>query len=126
VRGGWRRRRLPDRVRTARPDARRSDASTYPAVAALKTLAADVRAILGSGTKIGYGADWSEYSNHQTGDAPGAVRFNLDPLWSDANIDFVGIDNYMPLADWRDGTSHLDYDANGRPPSTIPLISRRI
>ena len=91
----------------------RSDAGTYPAVAALKTLAADVRAILGSGTKIGYAADWSEYNNHQTGDAPGAVRFNLDPLWSDANIDFVGIDNYLPLADWRDGTSHLDYDANG-------------
>jgi hypothetical protein len=91
----------------------RSDASTYPAVAALKALAADVRAILGSGTKIGYAADWSEYNNHQTGDAPGALRFNLDPLWSDANIDFVGIDNYMPLADWRDGTSHLDYDAGG-------------
>jgi len=89
----------------------RSDASSYPAVAALKTLAADVRAILGSGTKIGYAADWSEYNNHQTGG--GALLFNLDPLWSDANIDFVGIDNYIPLADWRDGTAHLDYDANG-------------
>ena len=65
--------------------------------------AADVRAILGSGTKIGYAADWSEYNNHQTGDAAGALLFNLDPLWSDADIDFVGIDNYMPLADWRDG-----------------------
>lgn len=93
----------------------RSDATTYPAVAALKTLAADVRAILGSGTKIGYGADWSEYNNHQTGDAPGAVIFNLDPLWSDANIDFVGIDNYLPLSDWRDGTSHLDYNAVSGP-----------
>ena len=60
------------------------------------------------GTKIGYAADWSEYNNQQTGDAPGAVLFNLDPLWSDANIDFIGIDNYMPLADWRDGTAHLD------------------
>ena len=88
----------------------RSDASTYPAVTALKTLAADVRAIL-PGAKIGYAADWSEYNNHQTGG--GALRFNLDPLWSDANIDFVGIDNYMPLADWRDGTAHLDYDAEG-------------
>ncbi len=93
----------------------RDSATTYPAVAALKTLAADVRAILGAGTKIGYGADWSEYNNHQTGDAPGAVLFNLDPLWSDANIDFVGIDNYMPLADWRDGTAHLDYDAANGP-----------
>jgi hypothetical protein len=89
----------------------RSDATTYPAVAALKTLAADVRAILGADTKIGYAADWSEYNNHQTGDAPGALLFNLDPLWSDTNIDFIGIDNYMPLADWRDGTAHADYDA---------------
>jgi hypothetical protein len=83
----------------------RSDASTYPAAAALKQLAADVRAILPS-AKIGYGADWSEFLPHQTGG--GALRFNLDPLWADANIDFVGIDNYLPLADWRDGTAHRD------------------
>jgi GTA TIM-barrel-like domain/Putative phage tail protein len=91
----------------------RSDATTYPAVAALKTLAADVRTILGTAAKIGYAADWSEYNNHQTGDAPGAVLFNLDPLWSDSNIDFIGIDNYMPLADWRDGTAHRDYNPAG-------------
>jgi hypothetical protein len=41
--------------------------------------------------------------------------FNLDPLWSDANIDFIGIDNYLPLSDWRDGTAHLDYDAANGP-----------
>lgn len=86
----------------------RDSDTSYPAVAALKALAADVRAILGATVKIGYAADWSEYNNHQTGDAPGAVLFNLDPLWSDANIDFIGIDNYMPLADWRDGNLHLD------------------
>jgi hypothetical protein len=90
----------------------RDSATTYPGVAALKTLAADVRTILPT-TKIGYAADWSEYNNHQTGDAPGAVLFNLDPLWSDTHIDFIGIDNYMPLADWRDGTEHRDYNANG-------------
>ncbi|HEX2593243.1 MAG TPA: glycoside hydrolase/phage tail family protein, partial [Rhizomicrobium sp.] len=96
----------------------RDSATTYPAVAALKSLAADVRSILGPTTKIGYGADWSEYNAHQTGDAPGALLFNLDPLWSDANIDFIGIDNYLPLADWRDGTAHADYDAaNG--PTTV-------
>ncbi|HEX3943789.1 MAG TPA: glycoside hydrolase/phage tail family protein [Rhizomicrobium sp.] len=93
----------------------RDSAMTYPAVAALKALAADVRGILGPATKIGYGADWTEYNNHQTGDAPGALLFNLDPLWSDANIDFVGIDNYMPVSDWRDGTAHLDYDAVNGP-----------
>jgi len=96
----------------------RDSATTYPAVAALKTLAADVRAILGGATKIGYAADWSEYNNHQTGNVPGAVLFNLDPLWSDANIDFIGIDNYLPLADWRDGTAHADYDAESGPTDT--------
>jgi hypothetical protein len=89
----------------------RDGATSYPAVAALKTLAADVRTILGSGVKVGYAADWSEYNNHQTGDTAGAVLFNLDPLWSDSNIDFIGIDNYMKLADWRDGTDHRDYNA---------------
>jgi hypothetical protein len=93
----------------------RDGVTSYPTVAALKTLAADVRTILGSGVKIGYSADWSEYNNHQTGDAAGAVLFHLDPLWSDANIDFVGVDNYMPLADWRDGTGHLDYNATSGP-----------
>lgn len=83
----------------------RSDANTYPAVAALRQLAADVRAIL-PGAKIGYGADWSEFPPHQTGG--GALRFHLDPLWTDAAIDFIGIDNYLPLADWRDGNAHRD------------------
>ena len=46
--------------------------------------------IFTSFTKIGYAADWSEYNNHQLGG--GALLFNLDPLWSDANIDFIGID----------------------------------
>ncbi len=85
----------------------RSDTSSYPAVTALKQLAAEVSAIL-PGAKLGYAADWSEYNAHQTGDAPGALRYPLDALWSDAAIDFVGIDNYLPLADWRDGTAHLD------------------
>jgi hypothetical protein len=77
----------------------------FPMVAALRTLAADVRAILGSGTKISYAADWSEYFGYHTGND---VFFHLDPLWADNNIDFVGIDNYMPISDWRDGTDHLD------------------
>lgn len=86
----------------------RSGASTYPAVTAFKTLAADVSTILGAGTKIGYAADWSEYFGHHPQDGSGDVYFHLDPLWSDANIDFVGIDNYLPLSDWRDGFDHAD------------------
>jgi hypothetical protein len=86
----------------------RDDTGAYPAVAEFKTLASEVRAILGSETDISYAADWSEYFGHQPPDGSGDVRFHLDDLWADANIDFIGIDNYMPLADWRDGATHLD------------------
>ena len=86
----------------------RSGVSTYPTVTAFKALAADVRAILGPSTKIGYASDWSEYYGHHPADGSGDVFFHLDPLWSDANIDFIGIDNYMPLSDWRDGFDHAD------------------
>lgn len=84
----------------------RGAGDSFPAVAALKQLAADVRAILGGATKIGYAADWSEYANYN--DGQGNLYFHLDPLWADANIDFVGIDNYLPLSDWRDGSDHAD------------------
>lgn len=87
-------------IRAARAD--------YPAVAALRALARDVRRILGASVKIGYAADWSEYFGHHPGDGSGDALFHLDPLWSDPEIDFVGIDNYMPLTDWRDGDAHID------------------
>jgi hypothetical protein len=83
----------------------RGASDSFPAVAALRQLAADVRAILGPATKISYAADWSEYFGHHT---DGNVYFHLDPLWADPNIDFIGIDNYMPVADWREGTDHAD------------------
>ena len=86
----------------------RSSASTYPAVQQLRDLAADCRSILGAGTKISYAADWSEYFGHHPDDGSGDVYFHLDPLWADAEIDFIGIDNYMPLSDWRDGGEHVD------------------
>lgn len=92
----------------------RSGAATYPFVAALIALAADVRTILGPATKILYAADWSEYFGHQPGDGTGDVYFHLDPLWASPNIDCIGIDVYWPLSDWRDGRSHLDYQAGYR------------
>jgi hypothetical protein len=79
---------------------------SFPTVTRLRALAADVRAILGPNCKISYAADWSEYFGYH---ADGNVYFHLDPLWADANIDYIGIDNYMPLSDWRDG-DHLDQD----------------
>jgi hypothetical protein len=88
----------------------RSSASDFPAVTQLITLANDVRSIVGAGTKIGYAADWSEFHSYRPTDGTNDVYFNLDPLWASSNIDFVGIDNYLPLSDWRDGTDHADYD----------------
>ncbi len=86
----------------------RSAAGTFPFITALVALAADVKSILPS-AKISYAADWSEYFGYQPGDGSNDVYFHLDPLWSSANIDFIGIDNYFPLSDWRDGAAHLDY-----------------
>ncbi len=88
----------------------RGAGNSFPAVDALRALAADVRSILGAGTKISYAADWSEYFGYQPQDGSGDVFFHLDPLWGDPEIDFIGIDNYMPVADWRDGDEHADAD----------------
>jgi hypothetical protein len=93
-------------------------------VAGLKTLAADVRAILGAAPALSYAADWSEYFGHQPADGSGDVHFHLDPLWADGNVDFIGIDVYHPLTDWRDEPAHLDA-LTGRSP-TIRLICAAI
>ncbi|MCS6622768.1 glycoside hydrolase/phage tail family protein [Roseibacterium beibuensis] len=77
----------------------------FPSVEAFRALAAECRAIVGSGVSLSYAADWSEYSGWRAGDE---VAFHLDPLWADPNIDYVGIDWYPPLADWRDGDGGLD------------------
>lgn len=83
----------------------RAASRSYPFVTALKALAADAKAVLGAGTAVSYAADWSEWFGHQS--ATGDVAFHLDPLWSDPSVDFVGIDAYLPLTDWREGP-HAD------------------
>ena len=80
----------------------RDNTGAFPFVEALCDLASELRAILGSQTAITYAADWSEYFGHQPTDGSGDAIFHLDPLWSHEAITAVGIDNYMPLADWRD------------------------
>lgn len=77
---------------------------SFPAVAQMQNLAATTRTIVGPNTKITYAGDWSDYFGVQDG---GDVRYHLDPLWADSNIDAVGIDAYFPLSDWREG-DHLD------------------
>jgi hypothetical protein len=84
-----------------------STPGVFPTVGYLSTLAADVKSILGSATKIVYGADWTEYAGRTT--VSGDLRFPLDPLWASSSIDAIGIDVYWPISDWRNGTSHLDY-----------------
>ena len=70
-----------------------SGAGVFPAVSQLITLAANVKATLGSLVKVTYAADWSEY-HHTTGG-----WYNLDPLWASSAIDMIGIDAYFPLTD---------------------------
>lgn len=84
----------------------RSASGVYPAVQQLVALAIEVRALVGSATKLSYAADWTEYGSHVP--VVGELRFPLDPLWSRAEIDFVGLDWYPPLSDWRDGSAHAD------------------
>ncbi|MEI2735323.1 MAG: glycoside hydrolase/phage tail family protein [Rhodoblastus sp.] len=84
----------------------RSSPGVYPAAQALAALAADVKAKLGAATKISYAADWTEYGAHVLGGGA-EVRFPLDVVWSSPAVDFVGLDAYWPLSDWRDGP-HLD------------------
>lgn len=50
----------------------------------------DVKSILAPGVLVSYASDWSEYKEPE-----------LAACWGAA--DFIGIDNYLPLTDWRDG-----------------------
>ncbi|MEZ5872417.1 MAG: glycoside hydrolase/phage tail family protein [Nitratireductor sp.] len=79
----------------------RDENGNFPFVSQLMSLATDVRQICGPATKLTYAADWSEYFGHHPGDGSNDLLFHLDPLWAHPAIDAVGIDNYMPLTDWR-------------------------
>ena len=78
---------------------------SFPFVDGLAALAADVKSLLGTGVKISYAADWTEYGAYISGSD---VQFPLDTLWVSPAVDFVGVDWYPPMADWRDSAEHLD------------------
>ncbi len=84
-----------------------SGAGVYPAVNQLVSLAATVKSTLGSGVKVTYAADWSEYHHTDGG------WYNLDPLWASPNIDMVGIDAYFPLHDAPQNGYDLTAPMNG-------------
>ena len=86
----------------------RDEIGAFPAVEAFATLLGEVRQVLGPDVKLGYAADWSEYFGYHPQDGSGDVFFHLDQLWAHPELDFIGIDNYMPVSDWRDGEDHLD------------------
>jgi hypothetical protein len=69
-----------------------TDGTNYPSVTQFVNLAASVKTIMGSNTKISYAADWSEYHSKNG-------VYYLDPLWASPNIDFIAIDAYFPLLD---------------------------
>lgn len=97
----------------------RSSSSVFPGVAKFVTLASDVAAIFTaagqSSTLVSYAANWDEYHSHRPDDGSGDVYFNMDALWESSDIDFIGIDFYAPISDWRNGKDHLDYDATNGP-----------
>ncbi len=66
-----------------------SATGVFPAVTKLKNLAASVKAVMPA-VPLTYAADWTEY--HSTNG-----WYNMDALWADSNISYVGIDAYFPL-----------------------------
>lgn len=93
----------------------------FPAVARFRALAAECREVVGPDVKLSYAADWSEYFGFQR---DGEVRFHLDPLWADPDIDYVGIDWYPPLGDWRAGDGGVDAEASVGPDDPAYLASQ--
>jgi hypothetical protein len=99
----------------------RDAAGGFPAVAALRALAGECRAVVGPDVALSYAADWSEYFGRHDGDD---VVFHLDPLWADEAIDYVGIDWYPPLGDWRDGDGGVDAGAFSGPADAAYLAAQ--
>tara|TARA_R110002050_G_scaffold299553_1_gene465529 strand:- start:784 stop:2280 length:1497 start_codon:yes stop_codon:yes gene_type:complete len=68
----------------------------YEGVNVLKRLAANVKADFGSDdTLISYTATSYDYHSHNG-------NYNMDALWSDPNIDDIGVSNYLPITDYQD------------------------
>jgi len=86
----------------------RGAGNSFPAVDQFIALVIEVRALLGPSVKLSYASDWSEYFGYTPQDGSGDHFFHLDRLWAHPEIDFIGIDNYMRISDWRDGDDHLD------------------
>lgn len=100
------------RIRST-PASTATASTVYPGVNGLVELLQDVRAVFDNagltGVELSYAGDWSEYNAHSPGDGSGDVYFNMDALWAHPDCDYVAIDNYAKMSDWREGDAHLDY-----------------
>lgn len=99
----------------------RDAAGGFPAVEAFRALAGECRAVVGPDVALSYAADWSEYFGRHEGDD---VVFHLDPLWADEAIDYVGIDWYPPLGDWREGDGGVDAEVFAGPADAAYLAAQ--
>ncbi len=89
----------------------RSARGVYPMAGHMVQLAAEVRAIVGGLCKLSYAADWTEYGAYVPPDGLNDTDFPLDALWASEDIDFIGVDWYPPMADWRPTSGHADNEA---------------
>lgn len=83
----------------------RSDDGSFPAVDQMVSMLPEVRALVGSEVEISYAAHHTEFHSYQP--SSGNILFPLDDLWANDDINYVGINNFMPVTDWRNG-DHLD------------------
>lgn len=82
-----------------------ADDETFPAVGQMLSLLAEVRTKLGSDVKISYAAHHTEFHSYQP--STGNIHFPLDDLWASSDINYIGVNNFLPVTDWRNG-DHLD------------------
>lgn len=92
----------------------RSSQFTCPAVPLMQVLLADVKSLVGSDVRITYAFDHSDWNGFSPKDGSGDWINHGDAIYADPNCDFIGIDWYEPISDWRDGTNFLDYQAGWR------------
>ena len=97
----------------------RDNNDDFPFVDALMDLATETKGVLGASCVVTYGADWSEYFGFQPENENGNVYYNLDKLWASPSLDAIGIDNYMPLSDWREGGDPGDVGRHGNDPKML-------
>ena len=76
----------------------------HPCVDEMVDIASEVKKILPQ-SKISYGANQSEYNGYPHGRN---YYFHLDDFWASPNVDFVGVQYFMPLSDWRDNLPNRD------------------